>query len=78
MARFVIEVTVTDHNGPDWAKLEQWTMDGRSVELVGVRQSNGDYHIEVRRWTGFRDDTDTDGNKSNSQRASAAKSYKCR
>ncbi|MFG0306589.1 MAG: hypothetical protein ACF8Q5_10310 [Phycisphaerales bacterium JB040] len=78
MARFVIEQTVTDQHGPDWATLAQWTMDGRSVELVGVRQPDGAYHIEVRRWTGLRDDTDPGGNKSNSQKAAPTESYRCR
>ena len=78
MARFKIEEVVTDDYELDWETLVGWTMDGKSVELVAVRQSDGDYHIEVRRWTGLRDDTDANGVKSNSPKALPTERYECR
>lgn len=70
MARFVVEETISDgqNRAQIWDRLRQYIIDGRTVELVR-RSRDGEPVIEVRRWTGIRND------RSNLASASSTQDY---
>jgi hypothetical protein len=57
MAKFTVEETISDGSNAAqiWARLRQYAIDGKTVELV-KRTVGGAMVIEVRRWKGIRND----------------------
>lgn len=56
MAKFVVEEVIRSDSGSAsqiWARLRQYVIMGKSVELVR-RSVDGEQVIEVRRWKGIR------------------------
>jgi hypothetical protein len=70
MARFKLEMTITEETGDEWERIRELVAMGRSVELV-ARTVDGKPVIEVRRWTSHRDDD------SNHKTADPDTDYRC-